>query len=231
MIFVALGLVAGSLAGSLGPFFATGQARRMIAALGGQQALTDAFLAAEFGVSGVLVSAFAIVLIGRLRTEEHAGRLAPLLAAPLSRRRLLSGSLVIVLAGTAIPLLLAGLGAGLVRGAREGDVGAELVRLSGASLVQLPAVWVLTGLALAVFGRAPRAGWFGWAALAAFLVLGEFGSLFHFPRWVWGISPYAHLPRLPGSAVPAGPLLWLAAVAVVLGGVGFAAFGRRDLTA
>ncbi|WP_020658903.1 ABC transporter permease [Amycolatopsis benzoatilytica] len=225
LAFAVLGLVAGNLSTSLGSFFSTPQARQMIAALGGQQALTDAFLAAEFGVSGILVSALAIVLIGRLRTEEAAGRAEAVLAGPVSRWRLAASAVAVVLAGTAVPLLAAGLAAGLVRG--SGD----MLPLAGAALVQLPAVWVLTGIALVVFGMAPRAGWICWAALAAFLVVGEFGPLFHAPGWVLGSSPFAHLPHLPGEVVDAGPLLWLTAAAVLLGGAGLTAFRRRDLAA
>jgi hypothetical protein len=37
------------------------------------------------------------------------------------------------------------------------------------------------------------------------------------------------VPRLPGGTVSASPLLWLAALAVVLGGTGLAALRRRDI--
>ncbi|MBB1152282.1 MULTISPECIES: ABC transporter permease [Amycolatopsis] len=223
LAFAVLGLVVGNLADSLGTFFSTAQARQLIAALGGEQALTDAFLAAEFGVSGVLVSALAIVLVGRLRTEESSGRAAAVLAGPVARARLVGGAVSVTVAATAAPLLAAGATAGLAHG--------DVSRLVGAAVVQLPGVWVLTGLALAVFGAFPRAGWLSWAALAAFLVLGEFGPLFHAPGWALGISPFSHVPHVPGGVVDIGPLLWLAAVAALLGGAGFAAFGRRDLIA
>ncbi|WP_134661404.1 ABC transporter permease [Amycolatopsis sp. CFH S0078] len=223
LAFAVLGLVVGNLSGSLGTFFATAQARQLIAALGGEQALTDAFLAAEFGVSGVLVSALAIVLIGRLRAEESSGRAAAVLAGPVARARLAGGAVSVAVAATAAPLLAAGVTAGLA--------GGGVSRLVGAAVVQLPGVWMLTGVALVVFGAFPRAGWLSWAALAVFLVLGEFGPLFHAPGWVLGISPFAHLPHVPGGIVDIGPLLWLTAVAALLGGAGFAAFGRRDLTA
>ncbi|MGW7538772.1 ABC transporter permease [Amycolatopsis sp. NPDC054798] len=223
LVFAVLGLVVGNLSGSLGTFFSTPQARQLIAALGGEQGLTDAFLAAEFGVSGVLASALAIVLIGRLRAEESNGRAALVLAGPVSRARLAAGAAAVAVAATAAPLLAEAVTAGLARG--------EVSRLVGAAVVQLPGVWAVTGLALAVFGAFPRAGWLSWAALAAFLVLGEFGPLVHAPGWVLGISPFAHVPHVPGGVVDVAPLLWLTAVAALLGGAGFAAFGRRDLTA
>lgn len=223
LAFAVLGLVVGNLAGSLGTFFSTPQSRQLIAALGGEQGLTDAFLAAEFGVSGVLASALAIVLIGRLRTEESSGRAAAVLAGPVRRARLAAGAMSVTVAATAAPLLAEAVAAGLAHG--------DVSRLVGAAIVQLPGIWAVTGFAFAVFGLFPRAGWLSWAALAAFLVLGEFGPLFHAPGWVLGISPFAHVPHVPGGAVDVSPLLWLTAAAMLLGGAGFAAFGRRDLTA
>ena len=43
------------------------------------------------------------------------------------------------------------------------------------------------------------------------------------------ISPFSHVPRLPGSAVSATPLIWMAAVAVALAVAGLAGLRRRDL--
>jgi ABC-2 type transport system permease protein len=37
------------------------------------------------------------------------------------------------------------------------------------------------------------------------------------------------VPRLPGSAVTAAPLIWLSAVALALAGAGLAGLHRRDL--
>lgn len=76
--------------------------------------------------------------------------------------------------GPAIALATAGLAAGLAHGLRTGEVGLELPRVLAAALVQLPAAWALAGLALALFGLAPRvAASASWSALATFLLLGE----------------------------------------------------------
>jgi hypothetical protein len=43
------------------------------------------------------------------------------------------------------------------------------------------------------------------------------------------ISPFTHIPKLPGGAVSAQPLLWLCAVALTMAMIGLAGLRRRDL--
>jgi hypothetical protein len=43
------------------------------------------------------------------------------------------------------------------------------------------------------------------------------------------ISPFTHVPKLPGGTFSAVPLAWLAAVAVLLAAAGLAGLRRRDI--
>jgi ABC-2 type transport system permease protein len=124
-------------------------------------------------------------------------------------------------------LLAIGLGAGLAYAIDNEDAGA-LPRLIGASLAQLPAVWVLGALAAGLFGLAPRALNIAWAALGACLLLWFLGPLLDLPNWVLDLSPYEHVPAIPAVSFDAGPLLALTAVAAALTAVGLAAFRHRD---
>jgi len=229
--YVLLGLVAGNLAGNVGKMLENSRAQALIAALGGEKGVSDAFLAAEFSVAGVVTSAYAISVIMRLRAEERAIRVDPLLAAAVGRRRLLAGYLLFAVLAPVFLLTGTGLAAGLANGARLGRVGPEVVRLTGAALSQLPAVWVLTGLATALFGLSARALAGAWLALVTFLLLGEFGALLKLDQWVLDLSPFTHLPRLPGATVHATPLLWLTALGVTLILAGVLGFRRRDVAA
>jgi ABC-2 type transport system permease protein len=100
--------------------------------------------------------------------------------------------------------------------------------LSGA-LVQLPAVLVLSGIAVALFGLLPRLAPVSWAALAVFGFLVLLGPLMQLNQWVLDIAPFSHIPKLPGGQVVATPLVWLLAVTALLVAAGLAGFRRRDL--
>jgi ABC-2 type transport system permease protein len=88
---------------------------------------------------------------------------------------------------------------------------------------------VLTGISVALFGLVPRWSAAAWGALVAFLLLTEFGSVLNLSGWVADISPFTHVPKLPGGTFTATPLLWLLLVAVVLTVAGLAGLRRRDI--
>jgi ABC-2 type transport system permease protein len=228
--FALYGLVIGGLATGIGNLVGNNAAaRKLFVELGGQTGLVNALLAATMGFMGVAAAVYTIQAALRLRGEESGERAEPVLAAAVGRIRWAWSHLVFAVAGPVVLLLLVGLTTGLVYGAHTGDMGQALGQLVGSALVQLPAVWVLTGIAVVLFGLVPRWSAAAWGALVAFLLLTEFGSVFNLSRWVTDISPFTHVPKLPGGTLTATPLLWLAGIAVVLLAAGLAGFRRRDL--
>jgi ABC-2 type transport system permease protein len=150
------------------------------------------------------------------------------LATAVGRVRWAMSHIVIALGGSALLLALAGVGAGLVRGIQTGGA-AETIRVSSAALVQLPAAWVLAAIVVAVFGLAPRFVVAGWAALAGFVVVGELGPLLGLSQWVLDLSPFAHVPKLPGGTFSPASLVTLTAIAVLLGAAGLVGLRRGDV--
>jgi ABC-2 type transport system permease protein len=226
--FALMSLVFGNIASSVGDFLASPQAREMITRIGGEKGLTDAYLAAVLSIIGIVASAYGVQAAARLRSEETAMHAEPLLATGISRNRWVLSHTVVALAGTAMLMVVAGVCAGVAYAARVGGV-TDAGRVLGGALVQIPAAWVLASIVVAGFGALPRLAVLGWAALVAFVLLGELGPLFHLRQWVMDVSPYAHVPRLPGGALNVTPIAVLTAVAAGLVVVGLAAFRRRDV--
>jgi ABC-2 type transport system permease protein len=114
--------------------------------------------------------------------------------------------------------------------AATGDGGA-FGRLFAASLAYVPAVWVIAGLTVALFGVLPRAAaGLAWGVVAYVLVVTLFAEGLDWPAWVDDLSPLSWTPLVPIQAWTTAAALGLGAVAVGLLAVGFGAFRRRDLT-
>jgi ABC-2 type transport system permease protein len=226
--YTVLGLVLGNLATSAGDFLNSPQAREFLQKLGGQKGVIDAFFSTEFSFAAVITSVFAIQSVLRLRSEEAAGRADPVLGTAIERPRWVASHLLVSVLGSAWLLGYVGALAGIGYGAQIGDMG-QVARLLGAALAQLPAVLVMAGLTLAAFGVSPRLAIAGWAALVVFLVIGELGPLIELDQRVMDVSPFAHVPKLPGGEFSATPLIWLAGTALALLLAGFVTLQRRDL--
>ncbi|MER5792138.1 ABC transporter permease [Streptomyces sp. NPDC001980] len=198
-------------------------AREIFERMGGQSGLTDAFLASMVGMLGLVAALYVVASVLRLNGEETSGRAEPLLAGPVSRLRWAAGHLTIAFAGAALIMLLAGAGFAVGYGRQVGPI-------LGACLVQLPAVWVIGGLTLLLYGVTPRLAPAAWGVAVAVLLIGWVGPALNAPQLVLDLSPFGHLPKLPGGGMEWGPVVTLTGLAVVLAGVGLVGLRRRDLT-
>lgn len=203
-------------------------ARDIVVRMGGTSALEDAFIAVAFTMMGMVAAAFAVSLTLRLHQEETGQRAETTLAGAVSRTRWLASHLVAALAGSSAAMLLSGVAGGLVYGAAAGDVGGKVALVLASAAVQLPAVWLLSAVTVALFGLTPRFTPMAWGVLVGFIALYLIGSLAGFPQWLLDLEPFAHIPRV-GAAFTGVPLLWLLAFDAGLITLGVMAFRRRDL--
>ncbi|MBP2321570.1 ABC-2 type transport system permease protein [Kibdelosporangium banguiense] len=227
--FVLLGVMFGSIANSATDLVKDNpQVAEIVAQMGGTAALVDAFMSAILGLIAFVASAYAVSATLRLRSEETSVRAEPVLATGVSRTRWALSHLVFAAVGALVMLVAAGLGLGISYGISVGDVGGQLGTVFQAALMQLPATLVVAGIAMVLFGLAPRFVIGSWAALTVFYLLGQLGPLLQAPQWLMDVSPFTHVPKLLGD-VTAGPLVWLSVVAIALMAVGVAGFRRRDI--
>jgi ABC-2 type transport system permease protein len=207
------------------------QARQEIIRLGGHSGLVNAYIAAMLQIMGVAAAAYAMAAALRLRSEESEHLADPVLATPTGRVRWAGSHLLVGAAGTAVLLAVAGVGMALGDGLTSGGLAAQLPRLTGAALAQVPAAWLMAGLAAALFGLAPRVSVpAAWTAFGLVALLTLLGPAIKLPQWVLDVSPFTHVPKLPGVPFTITPLAWLLVVAVALTVAGLAGFRRRDLT-
>ena len=229
--YVFLFAICGAAAKGIGQLFGTSSAlEREFTRLGGQAAITNAYLAALMLLAGLVAAGYAVSVILRLRTEETGEAAELVLATATGRIRWALSHIAVAVAGSALLLAAAGVAAGLGYGVRIGSAGAQAGTMTGAALAQLPPVLVLAGVAVAVFGLWPRACVpAAWTALGLVVVIDLFGPALQLSHWVLDISPFTHAPRLPGGPVQAAPLLWLCGIALAATAAGLAGLRRRDI--
>ncbi|MFF3847045.1 ABC transporter permease [Streptomyces sp. NPDC002328] len=222
--FLLTGVVYGSMADGAAELVGDNErAREILERMGGRSGVTDAFLGSMIGMLGLLAALYAVASVLRLHGEETSGRAEPVLAGAVGRLRWAAGHLLIAFGGTVLIMLLAGLGLALGHGRQAGPI-------LGACLVQVAGVWVVGGLAVLLHGLFPRSAPAAWGVAAAVLLIGWIGPALDLPPTVLDLSPFGHLPKLPGGDMEWAPVLTLVGIAAALVAGGLAGLRRRDLT-
>lgn len=196
---------------------------------GGAADIVNSYLAFTALTLALIASAYGVVTALRARGEETSGRAEPLLATATSRAGWLGSHLVVAAAGTALVLVAAGFGEGLAYGLATSD-GGQVPRMVAVTLGYLPAVWLVTGVAVLGIGWLPRAAAaVAWVVVGYCAVVALFAESFGLPGWLRRGSPFDHTPEVPLEAWAAAPLLVLGALALAFAAGGYAGLRRRDL--
>lgn len=226
--FVILGGVLGGLVTSVADMASDQSVVDMLKKLGGSAGtITDIFLATELAFVAVAAAAAGISLALRPASEERSGRGEPVLASATSRSSWLGAHALHAFALPTALLLALGLVVALVSGGK-GDV-PGMGALLAASAARLPAIAVMVAVALLASAVAPnRAPAIAWGWLAVAFGLGELGATVGLPDWLITVSPFAHVPPLPGGEFSATPSIVLTAIAALITVGAFTAYRLRD---
>ncbi|MFG1996722.1 ABC transporter permease [Actinoplanes sp. NPDC048988] len=224
--FALLGLIFGGVGGSVVDLVEDNQrVGDIFTRLGGATSLVDNYFAGTAGIVGLIASCYAVQAALRLRDEEQSGHAEPILATAVSRYAWAGSHLLFCLAGPAVALFAEGLVAGLTY--TDGDLGA----IVASALIELPAVWVLAAVTVLLFGLLPRLSAAAWGAPALCLLILLVGQTVRLDQWLLDVSPFTHIPHLPGGDVAVTPLLALLAIAAALTAIGLNGLRRRNIPA
>ncbi|WP_446222173.1 ABC transporter permease [Nocardia sp. IBHARD005] len=228
--FALYGLLIGGAVNSIGGMLDdSGTLRDVVTSLGGSADLEKSFITYAVTMLAAAAAAYSVSAVLRLHEEENSGRAETVLAAAVGRVRYASSHLLFAIGGPAVALLTAGLAIGIVWGATDGDLPGTVGESLGAVAVQLPAVWVITAIAMLLFGALPKYATVAWGVLSAMIVIFLLGSLGSIAQWILDLVPFVHPPKLPGAAFDIVPIAYLAAFAGAGILLGLTAFRRRDL--
>lgn len=216
------GLVIGAIAPGIGKLLKGSGVAEMMRRLGGPGVIENTLLAAEFGILALAISGFAIGVVTHAAEDERTGISEEVRAAPIRPTAPWQASALLLSVGSIWLLVVAGTTAALGSGKAWGPI-------VGATLVQAPAIAVTAALTLLIWGVVGRFASGGWAVLGAFVVVGMVGELLKLPRWVIGLSPYTHVPKLPAESMSWTSTWVMLAIAAAIALLGWVGYRRRDL--
>jgi len=226
--FVVLGVVLGGLVASVADMASDPGIVDLLEKLGGSAGtITDIYLSTELAFVAVAAAAAGISVALRLASEERAGRGEPVLATATSRRSWLGAH---TLYAVALPVaLFVAIGLAVAITSKGQGEAPGLGPMLAAALARVPAVLVMVAIAVLAAAAVPtHASALAWGALAVAFGLGELGATVGLPQWLIDVSPFAHVPPLPGGDFTVTPTVVLCAVAAVTTALAFAAYRVRD---
>lgn len=226
---LASALVFGSFVRDVGNLLDSDRVQEIMESLGGSQDMADSYVASIVGVFGILATVFALTVIVRARAEEAGGRIELIFSGTPSRASWILSHLTFAMGGAVVLLAVAAFGMGLSQGLGAHDVGGALADVFGAVAAQLPAVLLITALAALLFAVMPRWTAAGWGVLGLSGFISLVGPQLKVSQYVLDISPFTHVPKLPGNEVVATPLVVMGALALAGLAATLVAFRRRDL--
>ncbi len=227
--FVAFGFVFGFLAKSVPDLFASDPTIQKVLAAGATSAdeLVAAFLVTILSMVGIIASISGVQTMIKVRTEEMADRVEPVLATAVARPRYFGSNVIVAFMGPTVLVLIAGtviaaLASGADLGVTFGDTFAQAVAV-------VPAVWTVVALSAAIIGARPKVILAAWLGVLVSFGLTLLGPTFGLDDWVLGVSPFWHVPHTGAANPDYSGLLWVSLVTLGFLAVGFAGFRRRDL--
>lgn len=230
--FVVLSAVFGMITSTMGDLFAQDPTLAKMFAAGAATpgAMTAAYVVTLITVLAIIATAFGIQSALRLYSEEADDRVELALSTALSKWRLYASHAVIAVVAPAAILLMGCLMVGITATLTHATDGtrttADVLRQG---LLTLPALWVITGLTLALVGLVPQLRILGWIALVVEFTITLLGPLLNLPDWALRASPLYWVPSVNLASPDYLPPVLLAVGAFALVGLGALAYRRRDI--
>ena len=227
--FILLGITFGYFTGSIEEVLNQDSAVAHILAAGAvtHDELIGAFFLSILAILGSLAAIPGVQVILKVRSEELAERVEPILAGAVSRWRYYAGNVGLAFLSSTIYLVTAGMI--LTSLAVRADVGISFADGMLQTLATVPAMWTVVAFSVLVVGVRPRVPLAAWAGVLMSFMLTLLGPSFNLPDWALGISPFWHVPVVTQPSPDWSGLLWVSLFTVGFLTVGFVGFRRRDL--
>ena len=154
---LALGAAFGYLSSSMSDLLTSEPSVQQMMASGAvteEQIVTD-FLTTILSLLGIFASIPGVQIMLKLRGEELADRLEPIIATRITRQRTLAANSLLAFLFSAFFICLAGTVVGAL--AEQAEIGVSFTEVLRQATAMIPAVWAVVALSVLVVGAKPRA--------------------------------------------------------------------------
>lgn len=223
-----LGLSYGSILGDIESFFEGVELiENMLSSTGGLS-VAEVFVATLMSIIALISSIPVLMAVLKIKGEEGKNHTEHLLGRAVSRTRVLGSYYIISFVTGIVMLALAATGLWFAGNAvLEGGI--EFSLLFSAAIIYLPAIWVMMGMAILIFGTAPKFTGFTWLYLIFSFIVVYMGNLLQFPEWLINLSPYGHIPQIPVDDMDFIKVIVMTVIAFIITIVGFIGYNKRDI--
>jgi ABC-2 type transport system permease protein len=230
IIFTLMGTMLGFTAQTVTDIINTNpQFVNLILQLGGNAGFTDSYFTMMLAFLGEVFAFYAILATLKLQSQESNKYSEMVLTSSVSRGQWAVSNLVFAVLAPALVLIIFALTMGLSYGLVSNGLSDITIRILGAALVYLPAIWLFTGISMILFGLIPRLASLSWVALAVVVIVDLLGEFFDINQWILNISPFTHVPQLLAGDTLETPIIILLVLAVLLILMGVWSYQRRDI--
>ncbi|TDL31913.1 ABC transporter permease [Jeotgalibacillus sp. S-D1] len=223
-----LGVSYGSVLGDLESFFSNNEMMSEMLTQVEGVSLTDQFLTMIMSVISMICTVPALLFMLKMKGEEKKNRTEHFLSRAVSRLRLMSSYLLTSLLFGFVMVLLAVTGLWSASFSTMDDP-ISFGSLFEGAMVYLPAIWVMTGLAVLFAGALPQATSLSWLYLGYSFFVVYLGGLLQFPEWLGKLSPFGYIPQIPLEELNMIHLALLTALAGILIAAGLVSYRSRDI--
>jgi ABC-2 type transport system permease protein len=223
-----LGASYGSIMGDLEGFLENNEILRQAIMVSDEYSMTELFITMLMSVIAMGATIPCLSILQKLRSEEKHNRTELLLSRSVSRKKLLSGYLLLSFLASFLMLFVSVLGLWSAS-ASSMTTPIPLTSMLKAMLVYLPAVWIMMGFMTLLIGILPSRTMLTWIYLGFSFVVVYFGKIMQFPEWLQNCSPFAHIPELPVDEINYVTLLILTTIAIACIIIGYITYQKRDI--
>ncbi|WP_307794963.1 hypothetical protein [Alkalihalobacillus sp. BA299] len=223
-----LGASYGSVFGDIDSFFTNNEMMAELLTPIEGFSLTEQYLSMLMSVISMICTVPALLFLLKLRSEERKSLMEHLLTRAVSRTKILGSYLLLATTFGFVMLYLSlfGLWAAATSVMEEPI---SFTTIFNAAMVFLPAMWMMIGVAVLLYGLLPQMTSFVWLYLGYSFFVVYLGGLLQFPEWMGNLSPFGHIPQIPVEDMNFVKVLVLTLIAAVFIVIGFIGYRKRDI--